>query len=428
MTFMHTRVAIAALTLAGALAGAGPAAAKSPPSTVKCGDTLTRSVKLTTDLTDCPGDGLVIGAAGITVDLNGHTIDGTATQLAGCDGPPSGPIGVSDGGGYDGLTIKNGTIQQFGGGFNAGSETEGMADSTLFDLTVRDNRFDGIVLGSAQRLNNDNRIMANRVYGNVCGNGIVLNNASDNLVARNRSHDNDGGITICCSDRNVVRDNVVAHNADSGITVCCDSLDTLVKDNEVLDNASNGIIVLFGAKRTLVRENHVARNGNDIAVFEASGNTVSRNRATDALVCSACFGPTGYGIGITGGSDDNVVSDNLVSRTERDGIGILDFDPADPDNPVSDRTAVRGNVVRQAGGDGVHVDAGMEGTVLERNHAFGAGDDGIQVDSAATVLTGNAAFFNHDLGIEAVPGVTDGGRNRAHGNGNPAQCTGVACS
>jgi hypothetical protein len=66
--------------------------------------------------------------------------------------------------------------------------------------------------------------------------------------------------------------------------------------------------------------------------------------------------------------------------------------------------------------------------VLEHNLAFGAGHDGIQVDSAAALLTGNAAFFNHDLGIEAMPGVTDGGGNRAHRNGNPAQCTGVACS
>ena len=88
---------------------------------------------------------------------------------------------------------------------------------------------------------------------------------------------------------------------------------------------------------------------------------------------------------------------------------------------------MRGNIVRDASEDGMRVDAGTDGTVLERNLAFGAGDDGIQVDSAAAVLTGNAAFFNHDLGIEAVAGVTDGGGNRAHGNGNPAQCTGVAC-
>ncbi len=224
-----------------------------------------------------------------------------------------------------------------------------------------------------------------------------------------------------------MRDNVATHNADAGIEVCCGSNDTVVEHNEVLDNADNGIIVLFGATGTSVRENHAARNGNDIAIFEASGNTVSRNRLTDALVCSFCFGPTGFGIGITGGSTDNVVSNNVVSRTQVDGIGITDFDPSDPGNPLPDRTTVRGNIVRHAGEDGVHVDAGIAGTVLERNRAFGAGDDGIQVDSTASVLTGNRASLNQDLGIEAVPGVTDGGGNRAHRNGNPAQCLGVVC-
>jgi hypothetical protein len=142
MTSMHARAAIAALTVAGALAGTGSAAAHSPTSTVNCGDTLIHSVRLTADLIDCPADGLVIGAAGITVDLNGHTIDGTVTQATDCDVATAPAAGIRAGG-YDGLTIKNGTIQQFAVGFNAGSDTDGMADSTLRDLTVRDNRFAG---------------------------------------------------------------------------------------------------------------------------------------------------------------------------------------------------------------------------------------------------------------------------------------------
>ena len=65
--------------------------------------------------------------------------------------------------------------------------------------------------------------------------------------------------------------------------------------------------------------------------------------------------------------------------------------------------------------------------MLRGNIAKGAGDDGLDVDSAATKLLGNFAMLNGDLGIEAVPGVTDGGGNRARHNGNAAQCTGVAC-
>ena len=37
------------------------------------------------------------------------------------------------------------------------------------------------------------------------------------------------------------------------------------------------------------------------------------------------------------------------------------------------------------------------------------------------------ANHNHDLGIEAVPGVIDGGGNHAAGNGNPAQCINIDC-
>jgi parallel beta-helix repeat protein len=423
MTSMHARAAIAALTIVAALAGAGSAAAQGP---VKCGDIVTRSVKLTADLTDCLEDGLVVGAAGITIDLDGHTIDGTVTQTSTCDVEPSGRFGITDSG-YDGLTVKDGTLQQFAGGFNAGSDTAGMAHSSVHDLTVRDNRFAGISLGSGQRLVNDNRIVDNRVSGNGCAAGIGLTNGDGNLIARNRVHDNGSGVVICCSDHNVVRNNVVSHSADVGILVCCDGSENSVARNAVLDNDANGILVL-GGQGTLVRENRVARNGNDIVIFDGSGNTVARNLVFGAVGCSNCGGlPTGFGIGITMGANDTTVFGNLVSRSQADGIGIIDFDPSDPANPLPNRTTVRGNVVRAAGRAGVRVDAGTEGTVLERNRVFRAAQDGIRIDSAAAVLTGNRAFSNHDLGIEAVPGVTDGGGNRAHGNGNPAQCAGVAC-
>ena len=38
--------------------------------------TLTVSIRVLNDLANCGGDGLVVGAHGITIDLNGRTIDG----------------------------------------------------------------------------------------------------------------------------------------------------------------------------------------------------------------------------------------------------------------------------------------------------------------------------------------------------------------
>ena len=78
------------LGLAGAVAAtavaAAPAAAK---PALQCGQTVTVSTKLTRDLTGCSGAGLVVGAAGITIDLNGHAIRGVNA---------AGSVGVSDDG------------------------------------------------------------------------------------------------------------------------------------------------------------------------------------------------------------------------------------------------------------------------------------------------------------------------------------------
>ena len=82
-----------------ALVAAGPASA-SPKPTLQCGQTVTHSVKLNADLTDCPGNGLVIGANDVTVDLNGHTIDGVPLR-SGCDRSEDERSGVANHGGYD---------------------------------------------------------------------------------------------------------------------------------------------------------------------------------------------------------------------------------------------------------------------------------------------------------------------------------------
>ena len=46
---------------------------------MSCGDTITTDTTLDSDLVDCPTNGIVIGADNVTLDLNGHTIDGDGT-------------------------------------------------------------------------------------------------------------------------------------------------------------------------------------------------------------------------------------------------------------------------------------------------------------------------------------------------------------
>ena len=68
-----------AVTAALLTVGAGAALAKKQP--VACGQVIMHSIHLRNDLIDCPGDGLVIGADDVTLDLNRHTIDGTGVGI-----------------------------------------------------------------------------------------------------------------------------------------------------------------------------------------------------------------------------------------------------------------------------------------------------------------------------------------------------------
>src|SRR4051794_14730805 len=88
---------VAVATVMGAVASVGPAFGA---ARLVCGDTVTASTTLRADLRDCPGDGLVIGADGITLDLNGHAVDGDA--ISGGD-----DVGIREDG-HHGVVIRHG--------------------------------------------------------------------------------------------------------------------------------------------------------------------------------------------------------------------------------------------------------------------------------------------------------------------------------
>jgi parallel beta-helix repeat protein len=216
----------------------------------------------------------------------------------------------------------------------------------------------------------------------------------------------------------------VSGNGELGILVPGGSDNNRIALNSVSGSMFAGIAVDGDGNE--VSHNRVYRNGDNVGVG-GNHNRVTANVITDAVGCGAegC----GYGLQVAGG-EGNLVADNRLARVLNDAIAVASFDPENP----TVGTVVRDNLVRHAGVDGISVATDVNGdpalvsdTLILRNTAIGAGDDGIDVDSAATTLTRNGAFRNHHLGIEAVHGVTDGGGNRAAGNGNPLQCTNVLC-
>jgi hypothetical protein len=67
-------------------------------------------------LVDCPNNGIAIGADNITLDLNGHTIDGDGRRVDSCPEDEDCDVDVLDLASYDRLTVVGRTIGQFGVG------------------------------------------------------------------------------------------------------------------------------------------------------------------------------------------------------------------------------------------------------------------------------------------------------------------------
>jgi hypothetical protein len=453
---------IGMLVVTGVLALVTSPATASPPAAVQCGQTLTHSVKLKADLVDCPGDGLILGAAGITVDLNGHTIDGV--RASGCDRPFRERLsGVRNDGGYDDVTVENGTVQQFDNGVSAGSDSAGMSDSHIHDLALRDDRFAGVSLGSGAgaAATARNRVEHNLVAGTPCGAGLDLNTGQANQFTDNRVDGADTGIGLCCgelTDANVAAGNRVSHTTDLGILVFASGAAKIV-GNDLSDIGGDPAIALFADNSgSQVQRNTITRaHGAGIVVgacpecegeaaLTPTGIDVSRNalaQTADGIILvltnhdvvsgntvsgAGTFGdPQTSGIGIAVvDSSDNLVRRNLVTGNRGPGIGVGDPPEFNPAGPVQGNV-LKGNFAARNGGDGILVNPIAHDTTLTRNVAHHNAADGIHVLSPSTLLRRNIANGNGALGIEAVAGVTDAGGNLAHGNGNPAQCTGVVC-
>jgi parallel beta-helix repeat protein len=243
---------------------------------------------------------------------------------------------------------------------------------------------------------------ANRVSGlTLTGNsrsGISVVGASDNQIAHNTARGNHVGIYLTdAATGNRLEANTVSGN-EQGIT-------------------------LDGADATTVAGNHLSGNADNLIIV-GTGNAVSGNVVTDALGCGGDCG--GYGISLEAGQD-NVIERNSVSRTRMDGIRVAAFVPELP----TTGNIVRANVVTGAAVDGIAVattgDGPVTGALVEGNLAFGSTGDGIHISATATTATRNITIRNAGYGIEARPGVNDGGGNIATANGKPEQCLNIRC-
>ncbi len=368
--------AVAALVIAATAAGGAPAEA----SHVECGDEVTVDTTLDSNLVNCPNHGLVIGADDITLDLAGHRIDGDGAPAVGCDPEIEFcDIGVWNDG-HDGVTIKDGLVQEFDSGVGVGDARK---NRVLRISSRRQVFFGAVFFGSARSL-----IRGGTFSHNIPpeGDGIGVFGCRHIRVVDNEIGTNEGpGIHLGEASKNVVKDNTFTRNHPS---VLIEGNANQISGNRIVGGA--GVLMGVG-DRNVITDNHVSRALDSIAIEDGHRNLVARNLVAHAR------GDQGISLGI-----------NLPPIG---GGGNI----------------VRENRVENSGEDGFRVAAEDSNSLLRRNVAIGAGDDGFSIKGHATRLIGNRALRNGDLGIDALPSSIDGGGNVARQNGDARQCTNVNC-
>jgi parallel beta-helix repeat protein len=374
--------------------------------TVTCGQTLSANTKLANDLTDCPGAGLVIGADDITVDLNGHTIDGVflfGSMVAGIDNTA----------GHAGVRIKDGTVQQFDVGVRSTGAGTAIERITIDGSISAGISFEGVTGGSVERCS---------VSGASEGSGVLLRGTD--------------GVRV--------KDCAVSGAEDNAIRVQ-GSQHSRLEGNLLVDSTSG--IELVDAHDNAIQHNTLKDNGVAIALFNSHDNEVADNTVSPEPGGSGTIFGNPQGIAINGGRGNRITGNTIRATCCLGGIDVDHSDntvidrntvitegtPETPSGsvvvrPTSDNTVISRNVTTSEKADGILVLDGATNTLLLQNLANGNGLDGIRVLATSTKITRNTANDNGNLGIEAVAGVVDGGGNKADGNANPAQCVGVVCT
>jgi parallel beta-helix repeat protein len=287
-------VLVVAFSIAGEILGGAPALALQ----VRCGDTITADTTLDSDLLDCPNNGIVIGADDITLDLNGHTIDGDNALVDPCVEGEFCDFGIANDG-HNGVRITNGTVQEFAFGVVLfGARTNGLSH-----LSTVENVLSGILLAETVRTR-VRECFASRNAGRDSGVGITLFESHSNRIANNTTVDNaELGIHLIQSDHNHIGHNRVRDNPEDGIILQGDgnrikgnrvvrnsititlftndahAVGNVVAGNSVRHAPRGGIAIDSAVERTVVKRNHVFRAGGSGIFVGNPTTTLTRNEA-----------------------------------------------------------------------------------------------------------------------------------------------------
>lgn len=186
-----------------------------------CGQVVTQDVTLTSDLNCSNGDGLIVGASGITINLNGYSISsgseaGSQDPTTNSGNGPGAEARTSDYDGSSGILVANADNVAISGlgeisGFSRGVTFLGSSGGALTDVQLANNDLGAVVANSE-----GTEISRNTLTNN--GIAVVSDSSNGGVTAFNQIVANlEEGILILGSSDNVVAANNMYGNGDNGI-------------------------------------------------------------------------------------------------------------------------------------------------------------------------------------------------------------------
>jgi large repetitive protein len=182
-----------------------------------CGATIVTDLKLDHDVA-CSGNGLIIGADGIRIDLNGYTLSGSRAGVG---------IGVT---GRREITIWGGTVTNFAPAIRVNSSTDVDIKHINFANNTEGIDFQGGSVGNTVKEN---------LFRDSTVRGVMLRaDATDNDVKNNTFINDRVAILIFGGVDNTVKQNEISENTVAGIRLIGTATGNVLKDNAVATSAA----------------------------------------------------------------------------------------------------------------------------------------------------------------------------------------------
>ncbi|HEY3078470.1 MAG TPA: NosD domain-containing protein [Chloroflexota bacterium] len=206
-----------------------PSEVRPPSRTVQCGETVRESIALVADMT-CPGDAIVVGASGITIDLGGKKITGPGAGSPTWPRPNLQSVGIKVSG-QEAVTIRNGSIELFSSGILLDTTSSAVVEA----VDSRENYYGIYLKGGGFNLVRKSTFISN-VYGVTLfeSNG---NRISDNDASRSRHLSPGGyGLYVYGSRDNVFAGNDFDSNVNWGIWLSSSQRNAFYRNNVIKNN------------------------------------------------------------------------------------------------------------------------------------------------------------------------------------------------